>query len=77
MRKRRKNRAGGFFRKFLLTNESPELYDVLAINKNTGSIQQIRKVSSVEEALELKKKYLALNTQYYILEDSSVLVELQ
>lgn len=77
MKNRRKNKAGGFFKKFLLTNESVELYDVLAINKNTGSIQQIGKVSSVEEALELKKKYLAINTQYYILEDSSVLVELQ
>ena len=63
MKNRRTNKAGGFFKKFFLTNESVGLYDVL--------------VSSVEEALELKKKYLATNTQYYILEDSPVLVELQ
>ena len=77
MRKRRGNKAGGFFRKFLLTDQLEELYDVIAINKITGSIDSIGQVSNKEEALELKKKHLERNTQYYMLEDSSVLVELQ
>ena len=75
MPKRRKTRLGYFFKKFSLTNDFIELYDVLAINNQTGSIVSLGKVSNNEDAKDLKQKYLTPNTKYYMLEDSSALVE--
>ena len=75
MPKKRKTKLGYFFKKFCLTNDFTELYDVLAINNQTGSIVSLGKVSNIEDAKDLKQKYLTPNTKYYMLEDSSALVE--
>ena len=48
---------------------------MLAINNQTGSIVSLGKVSNIEDAKDLKQKYLTPNTKYYMLEDSSALVE--
>ena len=75
MPRKRKTKLGYFFKKFSLTNDFTELYDVLAINNQTGSIVSLGKVSNIEDAKDLKQKYLTPNTKYNMLEDSSALVE--
>ncbi len=74
-KKNRKNK-GGFFRSNQLTSQNTRVYDVLAINEVTGLISTIGQVTSIDEAVKLKKQYLRPQLKYYMLENATVLKEL-
>ena len=74
-KKNRKNK-GGFFRSSQLTSQNTRVYDVLAINEVTGLISTIGQVTSIDEAVKLKKQYLRPQLKYYMLENATVLKEL-
>ena len=74
-KKNRKNK-GGFFRSNQLTSQNTRVYDVLAINEVTGLISTIGQVTSIDEAVKLKKQYLRPQHKYYMLENATVLKEL-
>ena len=74
-KKNRKNK-GGFFRSNQLTSQNTRVYDVLAINEVTGLISTIGQVTSIDEAVKLKKQYLRQQLKYYMLENATVLKEL-
>ena len=77
MRNHSRKRLGGFVRPKRLTEEPAVLYTVIAVNKRTGTITTIGQISSVEEATQLKAENRLSDCQYYILEDTSVLLELE
>ena len=76
MKRKLKNRIGGFFKTKFLTSSSPQLYDVVSINKKDGTILKIGSVSSEQQAIELKQTHLQTGFTYYLLTDDSILTEL-
>ena len=76
--KRRANKGrGGLIRSNRLTTKSDAVYDLLAINAETGKIINVGIVKSVEEARESKRTSLLTGYKYYILENNTVLLELE
>ena len=76
MRKKVKNRLGGFFKTKILTPSFIRLYDVVEINKKNGTINKIGSVSDEQQAIKLKQKYFRTGYTYYILTNDSILTEL-
>ena len=53
------------------------MYDVIGVNSKTGQIIKLGQVTVVEEAKRLKVEQYRDGFKYYILEDNSVLLELE
>jgi hypothetical protein len=76
MKKRLRNRMGGFFKNKSLTVESSEVYDVIAVNKKDGTILKIGVARNLEEAIVARKSQELTGFSFYILENKSILMEL-
>jgi len=76
MRRRFHKGLGGFLRPKSLTSPVTELYDVIAVNKKTGEIKPIDRVSTVDEAKKLVKNIEMGGFRFYFLENNTVLIEL-
>jgi hypothetical protein len=76
MKKRLRNKIGGFFKTKILTTVPVQLYDVIAVNKKDGTIVKIGTVSTIDEAVNLKKENIKLGFSYYLLTDAPILTEL-
>ena len=76
MKKRLRNKIGGFFKTKFLTTVPVQLYDVIAVNKKDGTIVKIGTVSTIDEAVKLKQKKIKPGFSYYLLTDESILTEL-
>lgn len=76
MKKRLHNRIGGFFRNKSLTTDFSTVYDVIAVNKNDGTIVKIGNATNMDEAKLLKQKHRIKDFSYYMLEDKSILTEI-
>jgi len=53
------------------------LYDVIAVNKRTGEIEPLDKVPTIEAAKELVKDRIMDGFKFYLLENNTVLIELE
>ena len=77
MRKRFHRRQGKLIQSKRLTDEEQIKYAVIGVNNKTSEITQLGEVSDIEEAKQLKEEKHQDGVRYYILEDSSVLLELE
>jgi len=77
MRKRFHKGLGGFLRSKSLTRPEAGLYDVIAVNKRTGEIEPLDKVPTIEAAKELVKDRIMDGFKFYLLENNTVLIELE
>jgi len=59
-----------------LTNPPKVVYDVIAVNKNTGEIKHIDKATTVEEAKHLVQNRDMDGFKFYFLENNTALIEL-
>tara|TARA_Y100001951_G_C11205075_1_gene219457 strand:- start:43 stop:282 length:240 start_codon:yes stop_codon:yes gene_type:complete len=76
MKKRFRNRLGGFLKNKSLTTDFTTVYDVIAVNKNDGTIVKIGVAKNINEAKSLKQTHKLVGFSYYILEDKSILTEI-
>jgi len=77
MKRRIHRRAGKLIQANRLTNTNQEMYDVIGVNSKTGQIIKLGQVTVVEEAKRLKAEQYRDGFKYYVLEDNSVLLELE
>ena len=77
MKKRIHRRAGRLIQASRLTDANQEMYDVIAVNSKTGEILKVGQVTVIEEAKRLKEEQYKDGFKYYILENNSVLLELE
>ena len=76
MKKRLRNRLGGFFKNKSLTTDFHKVYDVIAVNKNDGTIVKLGTAKNITEAKTLKQNHKLSGFSYDILEDKSMLTEI-
>lgn len=76
MKKKRSFKKDGLFKRLKLTTETVTLYDVITVDKKTGEIATIGRVSSKADAKRLKELYNNQFLSYYVLEDATALQEI-
>ena len=76
MKKRFSRRIGGFIRAKALTSHTESLYDVIAVNEKTGEIKRLGKVSTADQAKEVATREVFNGFKFYLLENNTVLTEL-
>lgn len=76
MKKKHSFKKQGLFKRLKLTSETVSLYDVIAVDKKTGEIATIGRVSSKSDAKRLKELYNNQFLSYYVLEDATALQEI-